>query len=154
MTSGVYAIVNTATGMAYVGSSRTIEARWQAIRSCLKHDWMLAAPLRKAWRESAGVGFEFVVLEETPLDEAALLEAEQRWIDHYGDQVYNVNRIATRIPRAHRNPWSVPADWFWSEGRWRSPKLWVRFAHPGPPPEETFVIGNERRQHQAGQEQA
>ena len=145
MTAGVYAIVNTATDMAYIGSSRTIETRWKAIQSCLNRDSLLPAPMRKAWKESNGQDFRCVVLEVVSPDDLSLVRAEQRWIDHYGDRVYNVDRVAKRARRAHADPWSVPADWVWREGRWRSNNPWVVFGIDGPPPEATVIIGDERR---------
>lgn len=64
--SGVYAIVQLATGTAYIGATGDLRRRQ------VHHSVMLAngnhqcVPLRHAYAKAAGSGFKFVVLEETP----------------------------------------------------------------------------------------
>lgn len=99
MTAGVYAIINTANGMAYIGSSINIEARWQVHRSNLKLGYLLPIGLRDAWQAVGGTGFELRVLEEVCPDEASLVVAEQSWLDRYGDRAYNTIRVAKRYRR-------------------------------------------------------
>ena len=93
MTSGVYAIINTVTGMAYVGSSRNIEARWKVWQSVLrrpqsKHSNKM---LYEDWVASGESVFELRTLEETTAEFDALVEAEQRWISAFEGRRYNVH---------------------------------------------------------------
>lgn len=96
MTAGVYAIVNTVDGMAYVGSSVDIEIRWVNHRSTLRRGEGPSRAMVEAWQEHDGQGFEFLVLEEVLADDEALEEAERRWFDHYAGRLYNSRKIARR----------------------------------------------------------
>lgn len=79
MTSGVYAIINSDDGTAYVGSSVNIESRWAGHRYTYTSD-----------------AFEWVILEETEPTPDALESAEQRWMDYYSDRLCNIRRTARR----------------------------------------------------------
>lgn len=96
MTAGVYAIRNTADGMAYVGSSRNIEKRWSVHRSFLKHGRSRTTKLTTAWRAVEGYGFDFIILEETSAEDARLVEAEQRWLERFSGSLYNTRPRADR----------------------------------------------------------
>lgn len=104
MTAGVYAIVNTANGMAYVGSSIDIEKRWAYHRSTLQRNapWDSPRVLIRAWNDVAGEGFEWIILEETEPNEDTLEQTEQRWIDHYAGRLYNVRVQAKRMSRVRK----------------------------------------------------
>lgn len=96
MTSGVYAIVNTATGRAYVGSSRQIEIRWADWRSKLDRGTAGSKALQADWNVSQGQDFSFTVLEETTTQDEAMEEAERRWIERYDGRCYNIHKQAGR----------------------------------------------------------
>lgn len=81
MTSGVYAIVNTATGRVYVGSSKNIGIRWSGRRGELRRGVSKNKPLQADWTAVDGAGFELRILEEAEPDDAALMSAEDRWIE-------------------------------------------------------------------------
>jgi group I intron endonuclease len=99
MTAGVYAIINTATGMAYVGSSIDIEKRWLNHRYVLNSKTNKPSAMIQEWRAMNGGGFEFIILETVEADDSPLEEAEQRWFDFYGDRLYNARRRAKRPRR-------------------------------------------------------
>jgi group I intron endonuclease len=96
VTSGVYAIVNPSGDRLYIGSSINIEARW------VGHLYVLNSPTRRpnemtqAWRAAQGQGFVFAVLETVEPEDAPLEQAEQRWMDQFGDSLYNMRRRARR----------------------------------------------------------
>lgn len=96
MTAGVYAIINTATGMAYIGSSRQIELRWSGWRSKLERGAGGSKALQADWNETQGQGFSFTVLEETESQDDALEQAERRWIAQYDGRCYNIHKQAGR----------------------------------------------------------
>lgn len=92
MTAGVYAIVNTANGMAYIGSSRIIEVRWSGWRSKLSRGQGGNKPLQLDWSAASGDGFEFRILEEIPSgNEIELSTSESHWIEQYTGRCYNVH---------------------------------------------------------------
>lgn len=64
MAAGVYAITNRNTGKQYIGSTKSLDKRWLAHRSCLKKGNHLNKALQTDWT-AAPDEFEFVVLEET-----------------------------------------------------------------------------------------
>lgn len=96
MTAGVYAIINTITGRTYVGSSRTIEIRWSGWRSVLNRGLGGNKQLQADWAATQGQFFDFRILEEAPVNDKTLEEAERRWIDQYAGRCYNVHMKTTR----------------------------------------------------------
>lgn len=100
MTSGVYAIVNVVTGVAYVGSSKNIEARWQYRRSALRCGRSDNKALQADWTAVRGKGFRLRILEQ--IDDAnALTAAEQHWLDQYEGHCYNVRMRVWRACNAN-----------------------------------------------------
>lgn len=95
MTAGVYAIVNTVTGLAYIGSSKNIEVRWQGRRNALRQGKSTNKPLQADWTAARGKGFVLRVLEQVD-DVMALVEAEQRWLDQYDGRCYNIRKRVWR----------------------------------------------------------
>ena len=80
MTSGIYAIANTANGKVYIGSSVDVPKRLAAHKAALAGERHHNEHLQRAW-DKHGVGaFEFVILEE-PVGEDDLVELEQVHID-------------------------------------------------------------------------
>lgn len=140
MTAGVYAIVNIATGMAYIGSSKNIEQRWRTHLSNLKYLRFLPPALIEDWKAASGVGFDLKVLEELPAEDEALTSAEQAWMDRYGDLVYNVHRRAARSP-VREVMWDL-TKMTWNGERWCScPHLGTHTVVCGYPPTGEHVIG-------------
>lgn len=80
MTAGVYAIFNLTNGFVYVGSSVDVERRWNGRRWALSRGRSENRALQTDWLATQGQGFEFRILETTPIDNKALLQAEAQWI--------------------------------------------------------------------------
>lgn len=91
MTAGVYAIVNTADGRAYIGSSKTIEIRWAGWRSTLSRGRAGNKQLQADWANAEGNGFVFTILEEVSGGDDVLSAAESQWISRYAGRCYNVH---------------------------------------------------------------
>lgn len=97
MTAGVYAIVNTTTGKAYVGSSVDVERRWNGRRWELRRGTSANQALQSDWSAAQGQGFEFRILEVTSRENEVLLKAEERWIAQFQVEshgVYNVRQAS------------------------------------------------------------
>src|SRR5258708_6992319 len=76
---GVYAIVNTVNGKAYVGSSLCMRGRLLAHRSCLRRGVHENEYLKRAWNKYGEKAFRFDGLKSCPPD--LLIETEQYWIN-------------------------------------------------------------------------
>ena len=76
---GVYAIIHTATGRAYVGSSKNIRQRWGGHRSEFLRNDNECRLLQTAWSESGADAFEWRILERVD-DPAMLVPLEQAWM--------------------------------------------------------------------------
>lgn len=93
---GIYAIVNGATHMAYVGSSASVASRYSAHKRHLNdHLWEGLShanqALQKDWNVYGEDMFELVLLEACPA--GMLLTREQRWLDFFGmENLYNVRK--------------------------------------------------------------
>lgn len=101
-TSGVYALKNTATGKAYVGSSVNIPRRKRCHYSELRNGTHHSLHLQRSFIKHGEAAFEFVILEETSTDESVIRGAEQRWIDRLdaaGKGGYNGNPCAASVGR-------------------------------------------------------
>jgi group I intron endonuclease len=79
--SGVYRIVNVATGKSYVGSSKNMEYRWRKHRTDLTCGSHVNPALQASWRKHGAAAFQFYVLEYVA-NVADLLPREQWWLDH------------------------------------------------------------------------
>jgi group I intron endonuclease len=96
--SGVYAIVNLATGRRYVGSSVDIPRRWREHLHRLRHNQQPAEAFQREWNEQGEAAFGFVILETVEGGKDALVAREQFHIDATTD-LYNVSRRAGTGPR-------------------------------------------------------
>ncbi len=76
----VYSITNTVDGRAYIGSSRRVVRRFSTHKSLLNKGCHHSPYLQNAWNAYGAGAFVFEVIE-CVLDETALLEREQFWID-------------------------------------------------------------------------
>lgn len=76
-TSGIYAIQRGER--SYIGSSADITLRWRKHRSDLRGGRHHSRYLQNAWNKYGEDAFEFVILEECPVD--VLIEREQHYLD-------------------------------------------------------------------------
>lgn len=114
MTAGVYAIVNTNTGKAYVGSSKNINVRWGGRRGELNRGVSRNKPLQTDWTATKGAGFELRVLEVTEPDDAALMAAEDRWIGTFGAAASGVyNQRGANVGRHGAHSHRKRKGWGW-----------------------------------------
>lgn len=88
-TSGIYAIRRGER--SYIGSAVNISNRWCRHRSELRKGLHPNPHLQSAWTLYGEDAFEFVVLEECPID--CLIEREQYHLDLHSDK-YNIAPVA------------------------------------------------------------
>lgn len=91
MSSGIYAIQCQTNDRKYIGSSINTWKRWIRHRSDLRRGVHHSLHLQRAWDKYGEDFFEFVVLEECPIEQ--LLEREQHYLDLYSDK-YNCVLVA------------------------------------------------------------
>lgn len=86
---GVYGIYNNANGKWYVGQSVDIAKRWKHHICALNNRYHPNVHLSRAWDLYGQSSFEFVVLEECPLER--LNQREKHWINelHAFETGYN-----------------------------------------------------------------
>ena len=77
VTAGVYAITHRATGRRYIGSSLSIERRWNSHVANLNRNKHTCPELNQAWMENGQAGFEFSILA-VETDRQKRLELELR----------------------------------------------------------------------------
>jgi group I intron endonuclease len=90
---GIYQILNSVTGKAYVGSSYNVTSRW---RSHLRHliTGSTQAPCLLLDSFTGRIeDYQFSILELCTLDQ--LVEREQHWIDKL-KPAYNLAKVAAR----------------------------------------------------------
>lgn len=78
--SAVYAIRNIASGRVYVGSTASVDRRWNAHRHNLRKGKHHSPTLQRSWDKHGADAFSFEILEKVD-DVDRLLEREQHWID-------------------------------------------------------------------------
>lgn len=91
MKSGIYTIHSAVNGRSYVGSAVYINQRWAGHRLHLRRGSHPNPHLQNAWNKYGEVAFEFIVLEECPVE--LLIEREQHYIDQC-DNCYNIAKVA------------------------------------------------------------
>lgn len=84
---GIYAIVNTKTGRAYIGQSTDILGRWRGHYYALINGKHSSRALLKDWHECGSDSFEFRVIEMCDSDQ--LDQREKHWIDTWEPKPYN-----------------------------------------------------------------
>lgn len=87
-TGSIYTITCSKTGMAYVGSSKSVASRFARHRSMLRAGDHHAPLLQEQWRQHGEAAFVFEVVEEG-IDALFLLAREQYWIWRLGDSLLN-----------------------------------------------------------------
>ena len=101
--TGIYAIRNKINSKIYIGSSYNIHERWSYHKNVLnkkKHSEVL----QNDWILYGKNCFEFIILEETELNDFILADREQFYLNKFesytNQKGYNINKKATRP----RNP--------------------------------------------------
>lgn len=95
MKIGVYAIVHTASGKRYIGSSANISKRFGAHRRALRKGKHQNVHFQRAWDKYSEAAFDFQVVEECLRN--ACRPTEQRHLDGVDfDTLYNIARDAHR----------------------------------------------------------
>lgn len=79
--SGIYRILNNATGDYYIGSSVNIENRWRRHKNQLKTATHGNIFLLRAWEKYGENAFSIDVLETCEPSREVLLEREQHYLD-------------------------------------------------------------------------
>lgn len=94
MISGVYRIVNTLSGKAYIGSAVKIPTRLALHRSALRRGDHPNCHLQHSWDKYGEVSFAFETLAHVLPEQ--LLIVEQWWIEYYGgpEFLYNKRPVA------------------------------------------------------------
>ena len=102
MSSGIYYITNTQTGMLYIGSSSRLKKREREHFGRLKNNNHCNSHLQSAYNKYGEDSFVFIVVEKVP--QKKLVEAEQRHIDLYdfSADLYNQAPFAN-CPMAGKN---------------------------------------------------
>lgn len=90
--AGVYKILNTSTGMCYIGSSFSFKKRFGEHIRALKSGVHKNDYLQNAWNKYGESSFCFLVVEIVE-DVEKILEREQHWIDTI-ENLYNLCPIA------------------------------------------------------------
>jgi group I intron endonuclease len=98
---GVYAIVNTTSQKAYVGSSKNINKRFLCHASFLKNRKHPCAHLQNSFNLNGLKAFQFRVLVECSTREEAQ-ELEQAMLDIWYDDFYNASKRADHLHRLGR----------------------------------------------------
>jgi group I intron endonuclease len=98
---GIYAVVNTVTGRAYVGGSENIPGRWSHHKWALRRGMHHNAEFQTDWNNLGAAKFKFAVLTECP--SSALRDEERRAIADAASAsgVYNAYLQATPLGHKH-----------------------------------------------------
>lgn len=90
--TGVYAIINTATGCMYIGSAkRNFQHRFVTHRNALNKGNHHSPRLQASWNSRGERAFEFAVIEDCPPENC--ISREQLWMNFFNPE-YNVVKKA------------------------------------------------------------
>ncbi|PSL83768.1 hypothetical protein C7T35_15420 [Variovorax sp. WS11] len=92
MNSGIYKIVNTVNGKAYIGSAINFQRRWDLHLSLLRRNMHHNIKLQRSWNKYGETAFAFSVIDRAPAD-LNLVAVEQKWLDSEAP-FYNIARTA------------------------------------------------------------
>lgn len=99
--SGIYCILNTISGLFYIGSTKNFWARYKCHFNSLKRDKHHSVHLQRSFNKHSKSIFQFIVLDVMECDVTSLLEREQKYLDFlqpYNNKIgYNVSRKANMI---------------------------------------------------------
>ena len=102
LASGVYIIINTISGVAYIGSSVKIKTRLKEHHKQLKENRHHNSHLQSSYNFYGPEAFVYELLEATPYEDR--LEAEQFWIDNLktlGCKLYNFRPVLETPGKLH-----------------------------------------------------
>lgn len=77
--SGIYAILQLSSGRHYIGSAKSLDARWRKHLSDLRRNKHHCSKLQRSWNKYGEVDFRFDVIQRCGVD--VLVEREQFFID-------------------------------------------------------------------------
>jgi len=104
MKSGIYQIINTVNGKAYIGSAVDIRVRWNRHRSDLNNNVHHNQHLQRAWNKYTELNFKFLILELVQ-DINKLTEKENKWINifcsmdfEHGYNIYDAEHPGAKGP--------------------------------------------------------
>jgi hypothetical protein len=95
--SGVYAILNKATGRVYIGSATSLKRRFYEQSSYLRTNNHWIKILQEDWNVLGSENFEFLIMEEC----LNFRERESFYIEKYKDIKYNINLGVTKKGTKH-----------------------------------------------------
>lgn len=99
---GIYKIINTTNGKYYVGSSDNILSRWNEHKNDLRKQKHQNIHLQRAWNKYGEINFEFLVVEEVPVNK--LLVTEQMYLTFCNKNVsYNISLDASAPMRGRKH---------------------------------------------------
>lgn len=104
--TGIYGIHNTITDTWYVGQASDVQKRWGEHRSTLKHNNHHNQYLQRSYNKYGESAFEYVILQESSIDE--LNDLECKWIiekDSF-DNGFNLTLGGDGI-RGYKNDYNV-----------------------------------------------
>lgn len=90
--AGIYQIINNITNKSYIGSSKSINNRWNVHRYLLKMGKHSNKHLQYSWNKYGEKNFNFIILEECNIND--LITREQFFIDTFKPE-YNIREIAS-----------------------------------------------------------
>ena len=93
--SGIYKIQNQINGDFYIGSSKDLKRRQKDHFSLLKRNKNKSILLQRAVNKYGIDNFEFIILEECPIDQLFILE--QKYVDEL-DPKYNICKLDVSVP--------------------------------------------------------
>jgi group I intron endonuclease len=104
---GIYRIVNTVTGVFYIGSSKNIPCRWRTHLKQLRHNTHGNQKLQNSWNKHGEQAFSFEVIEPCP--EQGMRERETYWIQATWMFNYNLSEKGTGNVRRgwHHTPETI-----------------------------------------------
>jgi hypothetical protein len=114
MTSGIYGIKRRQTGQIYIGSSKSIEKRYQSHLSALRLGKHNCASLQRDYSRYGLEGFQLVMLEEVAPDagDEYFREREEYHQSQYRKLYNPMRRVDGRTPSGEQRRWQQYAKFF------------------------------------------
>ena len=101
MKSGIYQILNHTNNKCYIGSSKHLLNRWsKEHKPALNSNKHYNRHLQNAWNKYGETNFEFIILEECPIEK--LTEKEEYWIENHKSWDRNYGYNLTRFANGRR----------------------------------------------------
>lgn len=87
--SCIYKITNKVNGKVYIGQTYNVDYRWLHHKSDLNHNRHHNVHLQSAWNKYGSDNFDFVILEQCPVEQLDV--REQFWIKQYDSYNHGYN---------------------------------------------------------------